>query len=147
MYANLIKFWLPTGLEHLFFCINPGDTNQNLKSVYLVINGIVQSVQGLAFSILYCFTNSEVSQIIHTRANPNLEMNLIDTSFFCAPILWIGSRCDRYSMDSAKVEQFHSATGGTRRKPTSTPVELCLSSPCSQHDHIDRVEFCASSCP
>lgn len=49
------------GIEHLIFCINPSSLEPRLESAYVVVNGIIQSIQGLAVSILYCFANKEVS--------------------------------------------------------------------------------------
>jgi hypothetical protein len=51
---------LSEGLQHLLFCINPSTFNFYLESIYIIINGLIQSIQGITVSILYCFTNSEV---------------------------------------------------------------------------------------
>jgi hypothetical protein len=62
---NLTRYcWLinnlSKGLQHLLFCINPSTFNFYLESIYIIINGLIQSIQGITVSILYCFTNSEV---------------------------------------------------------------------------------------
>lgn len=51
------------GVEHLIFCFNPSSSNLSLQGVYLILNGFFKSIQGLAFSILYCFANSQVKYL------------------------------------------------------------------------------------
>ncbi|RWS27479.1 corticotropin-releasing factor receptor 1-like protein, partial [Leptotrombidium deliense] len=48
------------GLEHLVFCINPRGSSPELEGIYIVVNAAIQSLQGIAVSFLYCFTNNEV---------------------------------------------------------------------------------------
>ncbi|KAI1294782.1 Corticotropin-releasing factor receptor 2 [Halotydeus destructor] len=52
------------GLEHLIFCINPSSLDPRLESTYVIVNAVIQSVQGLAVAILYCFVNKEVRHAI-----------------------------------------------------------------------------------
>lgn len=52
------------GIHHLVVLYNPSTFNRKLVSIYIVINVMFQSVQGIIVSVLYCFTNQEVSSIV-----------------------------------------------------------------------------------
>ncbi|XP_054163395.1 calcitonin gene-related peptide type 1 receptor-like [Oppia nitens] len=54
------------GIQHLLFCINPSTFNLYLESFYIIINGLIQSVQGITVTILYCFTNHEVRAALNS---------------------------------------------------------------------------------
>ncbi|CAG2164745.1 unnamed protein product [Oppiella nova] len=54
------------GIQHLLFCINPSTFNLYLESFYIIINGLIQSIQGITVSILYCFTNNEVRTALNS---------------------------------------------------------------------------------
>lgn len=69
------------GIPHLLFCINPGE-NSELQTTYLIFNAVLKSSQGIFVSILYCFLNSEVQQVVYSaylraviRRNPNRKFS------------------------------------------------------------------------
>ncbi|GIX77538.1 corticotropin-releasing factor receptor 2 [Caerostris darwini] len=49
------------GVTHLLFCVNPGG---RWEPVYMLVNALLQSSQGLFVSILYCFLNAEVQAVL-----------------------------------------------------------------------------------
>lgn len=44
---------------------NPSTFNRKLVNVYIVLNVLFQSVQGIIVSVLYCFTNNEVRNVLN----------------------------------------------------------------------------------
>ncbi|XP_054720291.1 calcitonin gene-related peptide type 1 receptor-like [Uloborus diversus] len=76
MKATLLLFPL-LGIPHLLFCINPKD-NGKLEEIYMIVNAVIKSSQGLLVSVLYCFMNNDVQQALRKaymrsviRRNPN----------------------------------------------------------------------------
>ncbi|XP_075587333.1 secretin receptor isoform X2 [Dermatophagoides farinae] len=53
------------GIHHLVVLYNPSTFNRKLVSIYIVINVMFQSVQGIIVSVLYCFTNQEVRTVLN----------------------------------------------------------------------------------
>ncbi|KAH9425906.1 G-protein coupled receptor, partial [Dermatophagoides pteronyssinus] len=53
------------GIHHLVVLYNPSTFNRKLVSIYIVINIMFQSVQGIIVSVLYCFTNQEVRSVLN----------------------------------------------------------------------------------
>ncbi|GFR12952.1 PDF receptor [Trichonephila clavata] len=49
------------GITHLLFCINPGG---EWEPLYMFVNALLQSSQGLFVAILYCFLNTEVQSVL-----------------------------------------------------------------------------------
>ncbi|KFM80101.1 PDF receptor, partial [Stegodyphus mimosarum] len=64
MKATALLFPL-LGITHLLFCINPRD-EANLEHIYMLVNAVLQSSQGLFVAVLYCFLNSEVQTVLAT---------------------------------------------------------------------------------
>lgn len=54
------------GLPNLLVCVNPGD-NGNFEGLYLYASVVLESSQGIFVAILYCFTNSEVIEVIKKK--------------------------------------------------------------------------------
>lgn len=64
MKATALLFPL-LGITHLLFCINPRD-DADLEHIYMLVNAILQSSQGVFVAVLYCFLNSEVQNVLST---------------------------------------------------------------------------------
>ncbi|KAK7083156.1 Corticotropin-releasing factor receptor 1 [Halocaridina rubra] len=54
------------GITNLLFAVNPGDRGE-LEGAYMVTNAFLQSSQGVFVSVLYCFLNSEVQELLKKR--------------------------------------------------------------------------------
>ncbi|KAG7176323.1 Corticotropin-releasing factor receptor 2-like 1 [Homarus americanus] len=54
------------GITNMLFAINPGDKG-NLEGAYMLTNAILQSTQGVFVSVLYCFVNGEVQELLRKR--------------------------------------------------------------------------------
>ncbi|XP_042875413.1 uncharacterized protein LOC122255441 [Penaeus japonicus] len=63
--ATIVLFPL-LGITNLLFAVNPGDKGE-LEGAYMITNALLQSSQGVFVSVLYCFLNSEVQDIIRKR--------------------------------------------------------------------------------
>ncbi|XP_071546579.1 corticotropin-releasing factor receptor 1-like isoform X2 [Panulirus ornatus] len=63
--ATVVLFPL-LGITNLLFAVNPGD-NGHLEGAYMLTNAILQSSQGVIVSVLYCFLNSEVRDLLRKR--------------------------------------------------------------------------------
>ncbi|XP_076036578.1 corticotropin-releasing factor receptor 2-like [Oratosquilla oratoria] len=63
--ATAILFPL-LGIPNLLFAVRPGDKG-DLESVYMVTNSLLQSSQGIFVSVLYCFLNGEVQELLKKR--------------------------------------------------------------------------------
>ncbi|CAG5120887.1 unnamed protein product, partial [Candidula unifasciata] len=66
------------GVANLLFLAQPVKDGTIVMSVYRVINGILPSLQGVFVSVLYCFMNSEVQNVIRKkwkRFRTNRAMN------------------------------------------------------------------------
>ncbi|KAH9400308.1 G-protein coupled receptor [Tyrophagus putrescentiae] len=53
------------GIHHMVVLYNPSTFNRKLVNVYIVLNVLFQSVQGIIVSVLYCFTNNEVRTVLN----------------------------------------------------------------------------------
>lgn len=76
--ATVLLFPL-LGITHLLFCINPQDDGY-LEQAYMITNALLQSCQGIFVSVLYCFLNSEVQNVLKQtyiqaslRRHPNIR--------------------------------------------------------------------------
>lgn len=63
--ATVVLFPL-LGITNLLFAVNPGDKGE-LEGAYMITNALLQSSQGVFVSVLYCFLNSEVQEILKKR--------------------------------------------------------------------------------
>nr|XP_053634325.1 corticotropin-releasing factor receptor 2-like [Cherax quadricarinatus] len=54
------------GITNLLFAVNPGDKG-DLEDAYMLTNALLQSSQGVFVSVLYCFLNSEVQELLRKR--------------------------------------------------------------------------------
>ncbi|KAK4313510.1 hypothetical protein Pmani_015145 [Petrolisthes manimaculis] len=63
--ATVILFPL-LGITNLLFAVNPGDKG-DLEDAYMLTNAMLQSSQGVFVSVLYCFLNSEVREVLRKR--------------------------------------------------------------------------------
>ncbi|BFZ01192.1 hypothetical protein BsWGS_04231 [Bradybaena similaris] len=66
------------GVANLLFLAQPVKEGTAIMSVYRVINGLLPSLQGVFVSVLYCFMNSEVQNVIKKkwkRFRTNRAMN------------------------------------------------------------------------
>ncbi|XP_045615571.1 corticotropin-releasing factor receptor 1 [Procambarus clarkii] len=54
------------GITNLIFAVNPGDKG-DLEDAYMLTNALLQSSQGVFVSVLYCFINSEVQDLLRKR--------------------------------------------------------------------------------
>ncbi|XP_053634050.2 corticotropin-releasing factor receptor 2 [Cherax quadricarinatus] len=53
------------GITNLLFAVNPG--KGDLEGAYMLSNALIQSSQGVFVSVLYCFLNSEVQELLRKR--------------------------------------------------------------------------------
>ncbi|KAG7154950.1 Corticotropin-releasing factor receptor 1-like [Homarus americanus] len=63
--ATVVLFPL-LGITNLLFAVNPGDKG-DLEGAYMLTNALLQSSQGVFVSVLYCFINSEVQEVLRKR--------------------------------------------------------------------------------
>ncbi|XP_050691569.1 corticotropin-releasing factor receptor 1-like [Eriocheir sinensis] len=63
--ATVVLFPL-LGITNLLFAVNPGDRGR-LEGAYMLTNAILQSSQGVFVSVLYCFMNTEVQELLRKR--------------------------------------------------------------------------------
>ncbi|XP_071546590.1 corticotropin-releasing factor receptor 2-like [Panulirus ornatus] len=54
------------GITNLLFAVNPGDKG-DLEDAYMLTNALLQSSQGVFVSVLYCFLNAEVQELLRKR--------------------------------------------------------------------------------
>lgn len=60
IFSPFCFFFAIIGIHHIVVLYNPSTFNRKLLNIYIVINVLFQSVQGIIVSVLYCFTNNEV---------------------------------------------------------------------------------------
>nr|XP_045599636.1 PDF receptor-like [Procambarus clarkii] len=53
------------GITNLLFAVNPG--KGDLEGAYMLTNALLQSSQGVFVSVLYCFLNGEVQELLRKR--------------------------------------------------------------------------------
>ncbi|KAK8739318.1 hypothetical protein OTU49_003572, partial [Cherax quadricarinatus] len=53
------------GITNLLFAVNPG--KGDLEGAYMLTNALLQSSQGVFVSVLYCFLNGEVQELLKKR--------------------------------------------------------------------------------
>ncbi|XP_022710553.1 corticotropin-releasing factor receptor 1-like [Varroa jacobsoni] len=77
MKATVLLFPL-LGTTHLLYGISPQDYDEKLNGLYMIVNAVLQSSQGVFVSVIHCFMNSEVQTLLRNaylraliRRNPN----------------------------------------------------------------------------
>ncbi|XP_071546262.1 corticotropin-releasing factor receptor 2-like [Panulirus ornatus] len=115
--ATIVLFPL-LGITNLLFAINPGDKG-NLEDAYMLTNALLQSSQGVFVSVLYCYLNGEVQELLRKRWRQYRVRQL--------------GHCSRHQHQGTKSTIFSDPSLSFRPSPkTTSPLQVSPQTPDSQ---------------